>query len=80
MLIITVFPQIVDAVGYLVGIYAPVNTVFLFTGMFMVLILMSLTFIVSHMNSRIYKMAQAIALLEKKIRELSNEREEKDSV
>ena len=70
MLVITIFPQIVDGVGYLVGIHAPVNTVFLFSGMFMVMILMSLTFIVSHMNSRIYKMAQTIALLEKRIREL----------
>jgi len=73
MLIITIFPQIVDAVGYIVGIHTPANTIFLFSGMFMVIILMSLTFIVSHMNSRIYKMAQSIALLEKQVRESNKE-------
>ena len=69
MLLVTLFPQTVDVVGGLVGIAAPVNTIFLFSGMFMILILMTLTFIVSHMNSRIYRMAQSIALLEKRLRD-----------
>ena len=69
MIIVTLFPRIVDTVGSIIGIAAPVNTVFLFSGLFMILILMSLTFIVSHMNSRIYKMAQSIALLEKHVRD-----------
>jgi len=73
MILITTFPQIVDFVGDVVGIVAPVNTVFLFSGMFMVLIIMSLTFIVSHLNNKLYCMAQEIALLEKKVRDLSYE-------
>ena len=72
MLIVTIFPGIVDFVGELVGIAAPVNTIFLFAGMFMVLIVMTLTFIVSHMNDRIYRLAQTIALLERRIRELES--------
>ena len=72
MLVVTIFPQIIDIVSYLIGIAAPVNTVFLFCGMFMVLILITLTFIVSHMNKRIYRMSQHIALLEKRIREIEN--------
>jgi len=69
MLFVTIFPQIAQGVGSLVGIVSPVNTIFLFSSMFMMLILMTLTFIVSHLNSRIYRMAQTIALLEKQIRD-----------
>lgn len=71
MLLVTIFPQSVDIIGTLVGIASPVNTIFLFSGMFMMLILMTLTFIVSHQNNRIYRMAQSIALLEKRIRDLT---------
>jgi len=68
MLVITIFPQIIDIIGGLVGIAAPVNTIFLFSGMFMILILLTLTFIVSRLNNRVYKLTQAIALLEKRLR------------
>jgi hypothetical protein len=70
MLLIAIFPQIVYFVGNVVGIAAPVNTVFLFGGMFIILILLTLTFAVSHLNERMCKMAQSIALLEKRLREL----------
>ena len=70
MLIVTIFPQIVDIVGSFIGIASPVNTIFLFGGMFIILIVLTLTFIVSHMNNRIYSMTQSIALLEKRIRDL----------
>lgn len=70
MLIVTIFPQIVYFIGELIGIAAPVNTIFLFGGIFMILIILTLTFIVSNMNNRIYKMTQSIALLEKRIREM----------
>ena len=73
MLFVTIFPQTVELIGHVVGIASPVNTIFLFTGMFMVLILFTLTFIVSHMNRQIYKLAQSIALLEKRVRELEQE-------
>jgi len=72
MLVVTIFPQIVDIIGAFIGIASPVNTIFLFGGMFIILIILTLTFIVSHMNNRIYKMVQSIALLEKRIRELEN--------
>ena len=69
MLLVTIFPQTAQALGELVGIATPVNAIFLFSGMFMMLILMTLTFIVSHVNNRIYRIAQSIALLEKKVRD-----------
>ncbi len=77
MLILAIFPQLVDMIGALVGIAAPVNTVFLFGGIFMLLIIFTLTMIVSHMNKRIYRLTQTQAILEKRVRELeSTERKE----
>lgn len=72
MLAIAVFPQIVKVVGGLIGIDTPVNTVFLFAGMFMLLIIFTLTIIVSHMNNRIYRLTQMQAILEKRVRELES--------
>lgn len=75
MLVIAIFPQIAIKISSLVGIETPVNTVFLFAGMFMLLIIFTLTIIVSHMNNRIYSLTQKQALLEKRVRELENNRE-----
>lgn len=72
MLILAVFPDIVTVIGTLIGIATPVNTVFLFAGMFMIMIIFTLTIIVSHMNKRIYRMVQEQALLEKRVRELEH--------
>ena len=72
MLIIAIFPKTIDWIGRLVGIEAPVNTVFLFSGMFSLFIIMTLTMIVSHANDRIYKIAQTQAILEKRIRDLEH--------
>lgn len=69
LLIIAIFPQIVNRIGSFVGIISPVNTIFLFSGMFTILILLTLTFIVSRLNNRIYKLTQTIALIEKRVRE-----------
>jgi len=69
MLIVTIFPRIIDTIGGLIGIAAPVNTIFLFSGMFMILILLTLTFIVSRLNNRVYRLTQSVALLEKRLRD-----------
>lgn len=78
MLILSIFPGIVERVGSLVGIATPVNTVFLFAGMFMLLIIFTLTIIVSHLNMRIYRLTQTQALLEKRVRELEEYSDNKD--
>ncbi|MCM1577255.1 MAG: DUF2304 domain-containing protein [Ruminococcus sp.] len=74
MLILAIFPKLVEMIGNLVGIAAPVNTVFLFAGMFMLLIIFTLTMIVSHMNKRIYRLTQLLALLEKRVREMEEDK------
>ena len=70
MLILSIFPSLVEKIGKLVGIATVTSTVFMFAGMFMLLIILTLTMIVSHMNNRIYRLTQTQALLEKRVREL----------
>ena len=70
LLVLAIFPVIVEKIGGLIGIVAPVNTVFLFAILFMLMIILTLTAIVSHMNTRVYRLTQTQALLEKRIREL----------
>jgi hypothetical protein len=72
MLIVAIFPKIIDIVGAAVGIAAPVNTVFLFAGIFMLLIIFTLTMIVSHLTNRIYRISQVLALVEKRVRDIES--------
>lgn len=73
MLILALFPELVEKIGSLVGIATVTSTVFVFAGMFMLVIIFTLTMIVSHMNKRIYRLTQMQALLEKRVRELEKE-------
>lgn len=70
MLVLAIFPQLVEKLGALVGIATVTSTVFVFAIMFMLVIILTLTMIVSHMNNRIYRLTQMQALLEKRVREL----------
>jgi hypothetical protein len=70
LLILSVFPSIVTVVGNWLGIVSPVNTIFIFAILFILIIVLTLTAIVSHMNNRVYRLAQKQAILEKRIREL----------
>ncbi len=70
LLIISIFPIIVEKIADWLGIIAPVNAVFIFAILFMLIIILTLTAIVSHMNSRVYRLTQTQALLEKRVREL----------
>ena len=70
MLLVSIFPQIVVGLAKLLGIASVVNTVFLLEGLFVLLILLSLTSIVSLQTNRIRKLTQTQALLERRVREL----------
>ena len=76
MLILAVFPGVLDGFARMIGIYSSVNALFaviLFCGM---MLMISFTVIVSREKQEIVKMVQRIALLENRIRELeSRERE-----
>lgn len=70
MLIVAIFPKIIFSFAQLVGIVDTVNIVFVLEGMFVLLILLSLTTIVSHLNEKNRQLIQAFGLLEKRVRTL----------
>lgn len=69
MLMVTIFPQIINFLAKIVGIVSPVNLVFVVEGMFVLIILLSLTVIVSHLTNRVYRLTQTVAILEERIRD-----------
>lgn len=75
LMVLIVFPKLIYVFSEFVGIATPVNTVFVVEGIFILLILLSLTTIVSHFNERNRKLVQTVALLEKRIRELEKNKE-----
>lgn len=69
MLLLALFPRILNSLASLVGIYDPINALFAILCFCFIMILMSLTAIVSKQNERIKHLTQSIALLEKQLRE-----------
>ena len=70
LLATVLMPTQIGEIADFLGFLTPVNFIFVLTGMFTLLILVSLTAIISHMNKRIFKLVQQQALLEKRIRDL----------
>ena len=70
MLVVSIFPQIINFLSSVIGIVDVTNAVFILEGMFVLVILLSLTSIVSHFNDRNRELIQKVALLEKRVREL----------
>ncbi len=74
MFALTLFPTIIYSISSLLGIVDPVNAVFAIELFFLLIILMSITAIASKQTERIKHMAQSIALMERRIRELESQR------
>lgn len=77
MLILALFPQLLQSFASLVGIYDPMNALFSLIIFCIIIILMSLTAIVSKLNRKTKTLIQALALLEKRVRDsedISNEK------
>lgn len=77
MLILALFPQLLQSFASLVGIYDPMNALFSLIIFCILIILMSLTAIVSKLNRKTKTLIQALALLEKRVRDsedISNEK------
>ena len=73
MLILILFPQLLQTFALLVGISAPINALFSMAFFCLIIILMSLTAIVSKQNRRNKDLIQAVALLEKRVRNLEED-------
>lgn len=72
LIIFVIFPQIVAAAAGAIGIDAPVNLIYIVAGLFMIMIIMSLTVIVSGLKNKIKILSQKQGLIEKRLRELEN--------
>lgn len=70
MLVLVLFPQLLQAFALLVGISAPMNALFSIAFFCIIIILMSLTAIVSKQNRRSRVLIQSVALLEKRVRDI----------
>ena len=74
LLVCAIFPQMIRFFTHLLGVYSETNAVFFIGVCFLVLIVLSLTSIVSGQTERIRKLVQSQAILEKRIRDLEEER------
>lgn len=72
MAILVIFPRVLGTLSTLFGIMDTMNGLFTFALGFVLMLLMSLTAIVSKQNERIRNLAQENALMEKRIRDLEN--------
>lgn len=72
MLILISFPSILEYVSYLIGVSLPINTLFILGIFFSLFISMCITAIVSSLTTKVKKIAQYVAILEKRVRELEN--------
>lgn len=73
MLVLALFPGILDVFSGLLGIYDPTNALFAVILFCLLMILVSLTAIVSKMHEQIKRLAQSQAILEKRLRDIEKE-------
>lgn len=73
LLIITLFPGMMFAISNIMSIKTPINSAFILAGMFVIIILITMTSIVSELNGKIRNLIQEVAILEKKIREIEKD-------
>lgn len=72
MLMLVLFPQILDGITSLLGIEVESNALFALLFFFNMVIMMSITSVISKQNDYIKHIIQKTALLEKRIRELED--------
>ena len=72
MFLLLLFPKVSEGIASLLGIVEAVNAVFLLQGFMVMLILLSLTAVVSHLNSKSTVLTQQIAILEERLRRLEH--------
>lgn len=76
MILFALFPYLVLVLGDISGVVNPVNFIFMTLFVFILLILLSASAVISGFSTKIKRLAQANALLEKRVRELEKKFEE----
>ena len=75
MLLLAVFPKLLDKLSRLIGVYSPVNALFAILLCCGLVLMISFSVIMSGNKKAIVKLTQEISLLEKRIRELEKKQE-----
>lgn len=65
ILIVTIFPVLLEMISGLVGISTPVNMLFFFGFILMVFLIFGMSVTISQLSDRVKKLAQEIAILRK---------------
>lgn len=78
MIVFSIWPQLVFILGDLTRVINPVNFVFLTQIIFILLILLSVSAVISGFSKKIKRLAQANSLLEKRVRQLEEKLSEKE--
>ena len=76
MILFAIFPYLVLVLGDISGVANPVNFIFMTLFVFILLIMLSVSAVISGFSTKIKRLAQANALLEKRVRELEKKMEE----
>lgn len=71
LLIVILCPNLVYFISDILGIQTPINSAIVLGCMFIIMILITLTSIVSLLNRNLRVLTQEVALLQKKVKELS---------
>ena len=74
MLVLAVFPRLLDKFAEFVGIYSSVNALFAFTLFFALMLILSLTSIVSREKQEIVRLIQELAVLENRLKKQDKKR------
>ncbi len=74
--LLVIFPNLLVRIIHILGIEDNMNGLFIICIAFILMILMALTSIASRQNMKIRQLVQEIAILEKRVRELEDERAE----
>ena len=77
MILFAIFPYLVLVLGDISGVANPVNFIFMTLFVFILLIMLSVSAVISGFSTKIKRLAQANALLEKRVRELEKKLEKK---
>lgn len=67
LIIMAIFPQVLDTTSEVLGVLTPVNALFLIGYIFLLAIIFSLTMAISKYSDKVRELAQQIALLKKEI-------------
>ena len=70
LMLCIIFPDILISASHIVGVEVASNFVFLVEGIFVLVLLISLTLIVSKQRKQIVRLTQRMAILERRLREL----------